>query len=155
MYLGNGTPKNIFSLLKAKETGLLNAKETRISDELIYQTTAKELRKRKETLKFIRGMKETRISRHSKSRGNVINLQWQKRLVHWTTGDSLQSRTTINLQRQKRLGSNLKSQMIMPQWRRSRRSINAGSLRSLRIKRPISDNLENLNYVVIARGKEN
>ena len=55
MYLGNGTTKNIFSLPSAKETGLLNAKETKVSDDLIYQTTAKELRMRKETvMKFIR-----------------------------------------------------------------------------------------------------
>ena len=54
MYLGNGTTKNIFSLPSAKETGLLYAKETRVSDDLIYQTTAKELRMRKETLmKFV------------------------------------------------------------------------------------------------------
>ena len=61
MYLGNGTTKNIFNLLNAKETGLLNAKETRDSDDLIYQTTAKELRMRNETAtKFISRMKETK-----------------------------------------------------------------------------------------------
>ena len=50
MYLGNGTTKNIFNLLNAKETGLLNAKETKVSNDLTYQTTAKELRMRKETV---------------------------------------------------------------------------------------------------------
>ena len=53
MYLGNPDVKNFFSLLYAKET--------RVSDHLMIQTTANGLQKCKETeLRFILRMKETK-----------------------------------------------------------------------------------------------
>ena len=52
MYLGNGVVKNFFNLLKCKRLNLLKCKRDRrkVSDDLIYQTTVKVLRMRKETV---------------------------------------------------------------------------------------------------------
>ena len=139
---------------------LLNAKETRVSDDLIYQTTAKEVRMRKEIeVKFIRKWKRPEkdilkfemSSLQCKRDWEVCESIRDCSMEDWSSRSS-GSWTAASLRKAKEpiiWISRSKCQSDKGQRDPSKLTVSE----VLRIKRQTNDNLENLNYVEIAKGK--